>query len=79
MAGGENKDSGQILKEVFEVSSESLRTINISSLVPESYNSILLSYTGDDLTEVIYKENGFTVATLDLTYSSGKLIQVVRS
>ena len=51
----------------------------VSGLIPEPYDTIDLSYTGSDLTGVIYKSNSVTVATLTLAYNSGNLISVARS
>lgn len=50
-----------------------------NSLVPVSYDSIVLGYTGTDLTTATYKKAGVTVATLTLAYSSGTLTSVVSS
>lgn len=50
-----------------------------SGLVPEVYDEIALSYTGEDLTGVVYKLSSSTVATLTLAYSNGKLTGVVKS
>lgn len=52
---------------------------NLAQLVPEQYDEIALSYTGDDLTGVVYKAATVIVATLTLGYTSGKLTSVVRS
>lgn len=70
---------GQVLKAAFDDTKYQFQTINAAQLVPEVYNEILISYTGEDVTGVIYKQNSITVATLTLTYSSGKLTGVVRS
>jgi hypothetical protein len=38
-----------------------------------------LVYTGDDLTQVVYKSGGSTgevLGTLELTYSTGKLVSI---
>lgn len=43
-----------------------------------NYDAIELGYTGDDLTSVVYKDNGETVATLNLSYSNGVLTTVER-
>lgn len=60
-----------------------LPTTDFSTLVPESYDYISLSYTGSNLTGVVYKEGGSsgkTVATLTLTYDgSDNLLTVTRS
>ncbi len=50
-----------------------------SGLVPEIYDEITLSYTGDNLTGVVYEVNGATVATLTLAYTGANLTSVVRS
>lgn len=50
-----------------------------SSLVPVAYNEISLSYTGANLTGVIYKQSGSTVATLTLGYTGDNLTSVVRT
>lgn len=54
-------------------------TLNIGSLVPTSYDEIDLSYTGANLTGVVYKKAAATVATLALTYSGSNLTKVTRS
>lgn len=51
----------------------------VQGLVNQPYDEIALSYTGTDLTGVLYKLGGVTVATLTLGYTSGKLTSVVRS
>ena len=60
------------------VSSEDYQEI-VSGLVPYPHDTIELSYTGSDLTGVVYKLSGTTLATLTLTYNSGNLISVVRT
>lgn len=53
-----------------------------SGLVPDTYDYISLSYTGDNLTGVVYKtggSGGTTVATLTLTYSGSDLTSVSRT
>lgn len=47
-----------------------------------AHDYIALTYTGDDLTGVVYKTGGAggtTVATLTLAYSGGKLASVTKS
>lgn len=51
----------------------------VNSLVPKEYDTIELTYTGTDVTGVVYKVGTTTVATLTLTYTDGKLTKVVRS
>lgn len=54
----------------------------INSLVPDVYDYISLSYTGDNLTGVVFKVNGSggtTVSTLTLAYSGSNLTGVTKS
>lgn len=46
--------------------------------IPE-YNTIEMGYTGEDLTTVIYKNNGVVVCTLTLGYTNGKLTSVTQA
>ncbi len=53
-----------------------------NSLVPDKYDYIELSYTGDNLTGVIYKlggSGGTTVSTLTLGYTGSNLVSVTKS
>jgi len=50
-----------------------------SGLVPEAYDEINISYSGDDISTVIYKNGGVTVATLTLSYLAGKLTTIVKT
>ena len=43
------------------------------------YDQILLTYSGDDISTVVYKLAGVTVATLALSYVSGNLTNVLKS
>lgn len=79
MADGRDLDFAQVIKQAFDVESGGLKINNVSQLVPGDYDTIEMSYTGDDVTEVVYKKNGSTVAVLDLVYSAGKLTSVTRS
>jgi len=59
-----------------------LDTISVNNLVPEAYDYIDLSYTGSDLTGVVYKQGGSggtTVATLVLTYTANVLQTITRT
>ncbi len=61
---------------------DSVSTKELNQLVPKEFDRIELSYTGDDLTTVVYKTGGgggSTVATLALTYSAGVLQTVTRT
>lgn len=51
----------------------------LTALVPAEYNSIDLSYTGENLTSVVYKQGATTVATLTLGYTGTNLTSVVRT
>ncbi len=53
-----------------------------SGLVPAEYDYISLSYTGDNVTTVVYKtggSGGTTVATLTLAYSGSNLTSVTKT
>jgi hypothetical protein len=51
----------------------------VQGLVNQPHDEIALSYTGTNLTGVVYKLAGVTVATLTLAYSGSTLTSVVRS
>lgn len=51
----------------------------VRGIANQPHDEIQLSYTGDNLTGVVYKLNGVTVATLILTYSGTNLASVVRT
>lgn len=60
----------------------SLDAANVPGLDIPPHDYIAPTYTGEDLTGVVYKtggEGGATVATLTLAYSSGKLASVTKS
>jgi len=67
----------------FPISVDADGRLNIvSGLVPEEYDYIALSYTGDNLTTVVYKtggSGGTTVATLTLAYTGAVLDSVTRT
>jgi hypothetical protein len=53
-----------------------------NTLVPKNYDYISLSYTGDNLTGVVFKtggSGGTTVATLTLAYSGAVLTSVTKT
>jgi len=50
----------------------------VQGLVNQPHDEIALSYAGTNLTQVVYKLQGNTVATLNLTYSNGNLTNVSR-
>lgn len=51
----------------------------VQGLVNQPYDEIALSYTGTNLTGVVYKLAGVTVATLTLAYAGSTLTSVVRT
>lgn len=52
----------------------------LGSLVPESYDQVDCSYTGANMTGVVYKKNGAVIATLVLTYDgSNNLTSIQRT
>lgn len=53
--------------------------LSLSPLVPAKYDEIVIAYTGENITQVVYKDAGATVATLDLSYTGDHLTSVVRS
>ena len=55
-----------------------VRTL-LSGAIPQGWDEIELSYTGSDLTGVVYKLNADTIATLTLTWSAGNLVNIARS
>ena len=73
-------DMAQVIRSSYDDQNPgALKIVNASSLVPKEYDEIALSYTGADLTGVVYKKNSNTVATLALSYSGGNLVSVVRT
>lgn len=62
--------------------SHTQHVIIASGLVPAVYDYISLSYTGDDMTGVVYKTGGAagsTVATLTLVYTASVLQSVTKT
>lgn len=56
--------------------------INEGGLVPDAYDYIGLTYSGDNITQAVYKSGGASgtlVATLDMTYSGDNITTVTRS
>lgn len=55
---------------------------DVTNLIPAQFDFIGLSYTGGNLSAVVYKTGGAggtTVATLALGYTAGKLTSVTRT
>lgn len=51
----------------------------VSGIANQPHDEIQLTYTGSNLTGVVYKLGGVTVATLTLSYTGSQLDSVVRS
>lgn len=51
----------------------------VSGIGNQPHDEIVLGYTGTNLTSVVYKLSGVTVATLTLGYTGSNLTSVVRS
>ena len=57
----------------------SISVSSVNALVPNKYDEIALSYTGENLTGVVFKLATATIATLTLTYSGANLVGVVKT
>ena len=55
------------------------KSIAVPGINIPTHDEIQLSYTGDNLTSVVYKLDSVTVATLTLSYTGSQLDSVVRS
>jgi hypothetical protein len=51
----------------------------ITGLQIPQHDRVELGYTGEDLTQVVYKLAGSVVTTLQLTYTSGKLVAIAKA
>ena len=71
---GREKDK---FKAVGEETAVNVNLLN--QFVPEKFDELVLSYTGDDLTRVVYKLATVTVVILTLSYTGGKLTGVIKS
>lgn len=75
-------DSGQTLQGAYDDANQAFKFENVGSLVPMTYDSIVFSYTGNNITTAVYKTGGLsgtTVATLTLTYSGSNVTSVTRT
>ena len=81
MSSGSSNNAVELLDENGDsINSENPLSINaLNKLVPEKYDEISLSYTGDNLTTVVYKLASVTVATLTLSYTGDNLTNVSKS
>jgi len=93
MSGNVHQDDASKLKatvspaagfttEVTQDDATQLKNIMMAQLVPMIYDYIGLTYTGSNLTSVVYKSggsSGTTVATLTLSYTGSQLDSVTRT
>ena len=56
-----------------------MNTRVLNQLIPTEYDEMVLTYSGENVTGVVYKLASATVATLTLTYSGDKITRVQRS
>lgn len=77
--GGYNRTTGKFEAMNIDELGNIPISITESGFSIPPFDEIVLSYTGDDLTGVVYKLATVTVATLTLTYTSGKLTGIVKS
>lgn len=71
----------QIAQSVYEPQSESISIRDITNLVPNQYNEILMTYlnANPEPSTVTYKYNSVTVAVIGFEYDSrGRVIRVYR-
>lgn len=71
----------QIAQSVYDPQSGSISVSDVSSLVPNKYNEILLAYTGQNSepVTVTYRLNGSNVAVLNFEYDiNGRVTRVYR-
>ncbi|MFA5406953.1 MAG: hypothetical protein WC307_06375 [Candidatus Nanoarchaeia archaeon] len=70
-------------KNFTKVNSNGSADVNIvNSLVPDSYDYMSFGYTGDNITDIVYKiggASGTIVATLTLTWSGSNITSVART
>lgn len=53
--------------------------ILVNSLVPVAFDEMVLTYSGDNIATVVYKQSSSEVATLTLTYDGDNITRIVRS
>lgn len=73
---------GQTYDEIAVVSAVPLSTLAVDGLAIPAHDHIALSYTGTNLTGVVYKSggaSGTTVAALALAYSGSNLTSVTKT
>lgn len=55
------------------------KILSLSALIPNDYDTVNLTYTGDNPTTITFSRLGNVVCTLTLAYSGSNLTSVVRS
>lgn len=48
----------------------------LNTLVKYEYDDMALTWTGTDLTQIVYSNNGTTVATVSLIWSGSDLVKI---
>lgn len=71
--------SGWDGSNINDVNVDSSGGLSLSGFSIPTYDEIVLSYTGDDLTGVVYKLGSVVQATLTLSYSLGNLTGIVKT
>jgi len=81
-------DGQQVLRDVHDINNHAAQIINLSSLIPNSYDYIALTYVASgngagEIETATYKQGGASgtaIATLTLSYdASNRLASVTRS
>ena len=85
--GGVTDDTNKELKQL-RLDSTNYRVlvdgefVDVSQLVPKEYDYIALSYSGDNISQVLYRSGGVAggiVATLTLSYTGSSLMAIART
>lgn len=72
------RENGQLYDHVKVSTIDGNPLLTAAGLSIPEHDKIELSYSGDNLTQVVYKADTKTVGTLALTYSGNKLTSVNR-
>ena len=70
------------LQRIYDKLIAGISVTQLAQLIPYEFDYISLSYTGDNLTGVVYKtggSGGSTVATLTLAYTGSVLDTITRT
>jgi hypothetical protein len=74
-----NQTNGNQITQIFDSAGNEVDFSTLQSLVGfeiPPYDDIVLSYTDNDLTGVVYKKGGSAVKTLSLSYTDGNLTRI---